>query len=59
VQCRDGVTHQVPTQVNPERQQTLAIRWLIEGARAKGGRPLAQRLAEELAAACQRGPRSI
>ena len=31
-----GATYQVPTPVNSRRQQTLAIRWLIEAVREKG-----------------------
>jgi len=46
-----GATYQVPMQVNQKRQQSLAIRWILEAARSKKGRPMAQRLAEELMAA--------
>jgi small subunit ribosomal protein S7 len=46
-----GATYQVPMQVNKTRQQSLAIRWLIQAARAKAGRPMYIRLAEELMAA--------
>lgn len=57
-QRRDGVIYQVPTELDAERQQTLAIRWLLAEARAKGGRPMSQRLANEMIAACRRGPHS-
>lgn len=43
-----GSVYQVPTEVNPKRQQTLAIRWLIGAARDRKGVPMAQRLAMEL-----------
>jgi len=46
-----GATYQVPMQVNQKRQQSLAIRWILEAARAKKGRPMAQRLADEFMAA--------
>src|SRR5216110_2520909 len=46
-----GATYQVPMQVNKKRQQSLSIRWLIGAARNKAGRPMFQRLAEELLAA--------
>lgn len=46
-----GATYQVPMQVNRTRQQSLAIRWVIGAARAKGGRPMHLRLADELMAA--------
>jgi len=49
-----GANYQVPMQVNPRRQQSLAIRWIIHAARAKTGRPMAQRLADELVAAYRR-----
>ena len=43
-----GATYQVPKEVNKRRQQSLAIRWLVDAARAKRGKPMAKRLAEEL-----------
>ncbi|MFQ5502077.1 MAG: 30S ribosomal protein S7 [Phycisphaerae bacterium] len=43
-----GSNYQVPMSVNPKRSQTLAIRWLIDAARAKKGRPMKDRLAGEL-----------
>ena len=46
-----GATYQVPMQVNQKRQQSLAIRWILLAARGTKGRPMAQRLAAELAAA--------
>jgi small subunit ribosomal protein S7 len=49
-----GATYQVPMQVNRVRQQSLSIRWIIGAARGKAGRPMAQRLAEELMAAYRR-----
>jgi len=43
-----GATLQVPHEVRRNRQQSLAIRWILEGARAKKGKPMARALAEEL-----------
>ena len=43
-----GANYQVPREVKRARQQSLAIRWLIDNARKKKGKPMAQRLAEEL-----------
>lgn len=43
-----GATYQVPMEVNKRRQQSLAIRWLVGAARAKRGKPMAKRLADEL-----------
>jgi small subunit ribosomal protein S7 len=42
-----GANYQVPREVRRNRQQSLAIRWLIDNARKKKGKPMAQRLAEE------------
>ena len=49
-----GATYQVPTPVNPKRQQSLAIRWIIQAARDKKGRPMYLRLSDELIAAYKR-----
>jgi small subunit ribosomal protein S7 len=49
-----GAAYQVPMQVNRIRQQSLAIRWLLMAVRDKKGRPMAQKLADELAAAFKR-----
>lgn len=43
-----GATYQVPVEVNPLRQQSLAIRWILEAARAQKGKPLYLKLASEL-----------
>jgi small subunit ribosomal protein S7 len=43
-----GSNYQVPMQVNRKRQQSLAFRWIITAARDKKGKPMAQRLAQEL-----------
>ena len=46
-----GANYQVPMQVNKRRQQSLAFRWLLNACRTEGGRPMGQRLANELMAA--------
>ncbi|MDH3582545.1 MAG: 30S ribosomal protein S7 [Hyphomicrobiales bacterium] len=43
-----GATYQVPIEVRPARRQTLAMRWVIESARKRGEKSMAQRLANEL-----------
>lgn len=43
-----GSVYQVPTEVNPKRQQTLAVRWILAAARERKGMPMAQKLAMEL-----------
>src|SRR5690349_14068859 len=49
-----GANYQVPMQVRPHRQQSLAIRWIIGACRGKKGRPTYLRLADELMAAYRR-----
>ncbi len=46
-----GSTYQVPMEVNHKRQQALAIRWILQAARARKGRPMSNRLADELVSA--------
>lgn len=46
-----GANYQVPMQVNRRRQQSLAFRWLINACREESGRPMSQRLANEIMAA--------
>lgn len=43
-----GANYQVPREVRPVRKFILAARWLIEAARSKKGRPMAEKLAEEI-----------
>lgn len=43
-----GANYQVPVPVNAKRQLALAIRWILEGARARKGKPMHIRLADEL-----------
>ena len=43
-----GATYQVPVEVQPRRARTLAVRWLVQFARARRERTMAQRLANEL-----------
>ena len=43
-----GANYQVPREVKKARQQSLAIRWIIDNSRKKKGKPMHLRLAEEL-----------
>ena len=43
-----GATYQVPVEVRPSRRNALAMRWLVEYARARGEKSMPQRLAGEL-----------
>jgi small subunit ribosomal protein S7 len=46
-----GATYQVPVEVRSERQQALAIRWIVQFARNRSEKTMAQKLASELLAA--------
>ncbi|MBR9856929.1 MAG: 30S ribosomal protein S7 [Oceanisphaera sp.] len=43
-----GSTYQVPVEVRPVRRNALAMRWLVDAARKRGEKSMAQRLAGEL-----------
>ena len=43
-----GANYQVPVEVNPFRRQSLAIRWLLQYSRERGGKTMTDRLADEL-----------
>jgi small subunit ribosomal protein S7 len=48
-----GATYQVPVEVRVSRQQALAMRWLVDYARARGEKSMPQRLAGEIVDAAQ------
>jgi len=48
-----GGTYQVPVEVQPERGLSLALTWLIQSAKARKGKAMAEKLADELAEAFQ------
>jgi small subunit ribosomal protein S7 len=43
-----GSTYQVPMEVDPQRGQSLAMRWILAAARTRGGRNMAEKLAAEI-----------
>jgi small subunit ribosomal protein S7 len=43
-----GSTYQIPVEVPPDRQASLAMRWLLAAARSRPGKSMAGRLADEL-----------
>src|SRR3954469_5476091 len=49
-----GAAYQVPMQVNKNRQQSLAIRWMLQAIREKKGRATREKLADEIVAAYNR-----
>ena len=48
-----GANYQVPFPVRGERRQALAFRWILGAARSRKGKPMATKLAEELASAAK------
>ena len=54
-----GATYQVPMEVSRKRGQSLAIRQIMATVRGRGGKPMAERIAEELAAAFRKEGASI
>ncbi len=43
-----GATYQIPTEVRPERREALALRWIVHFSRQKKGKPMKEKLAEEI-----------
>ncbi len=43
-----GANYQVPIEVRPERSEALALRWLVQYARLRGGHSMAENLANEI-----------
>lgn len=43
-----GATYQVPREVREDRRVTLAMRWILLGARSRKGKPMREKLAQEL-----------
>jgi small subunit ribosomal protein S7 len=54
-----GATYQVPSEVRPERGTALAMRWILTYTRQKTGKPMHERLADELIAASKKEGLSI
>jgi len=46
-----GATYQIPIEVKQERGTSLALRWIIQLAKTRKGKPMEQKLADELLAA--------
>jgi small subunit ribosomal protein S7 len=46
-----GATYQVPMEVKQEKRTSLAMRWILAAAKSKKGKPMREKLAEELLAA--------
>jgi small subunit ribosomal protein S7 len=54
-----GATYQVPVPVEKDRALTLAVRWIIDAARSKKGKGMAEKLAEEIMAAAENTGKAI
>ncbi|MBX4198894.1 30S ribosomal protein S7 [Candidatus Parcubacteria bacterium] len=46
-----GANYQIPREVRPERRQYLSMKWIVDAARGKKGKPMHEKLAEEIIAA--------
>lgn len=46
-----GANYQVPIEVRPERKSALSMKWIIEASRSKKGKPMAEKLADEIISA--------
>jgi small subunit ribosomal protein S7 len=54
-----GATYQVPMEVEKRRQTSLALRWILQASRARKGKPMAERLADELTDAYKKQGKAI
>ena len=43
-----GANYQVPREVRPERRTYLSMKWIIDAAKAKKGKPMREKLSEEI-----------
>ncbi len=43
-----GANYQIPREVRPERRQYLSMKWIVDAARGKKGKPMHEKLAEEI-----------
>ena len=54
-----GATYQVPMEIEKKRQITLALRWILAASRGRKGKPMAEKLADELSDAYNKQGKSI
>ena len=54
-----GATYQVPTEISPDRRNTLAMRWVLKAARSRQGENFSKILAEEILAAYENSGSAI
>jgi small subunit ribosomal protein S7 len=54
-----GATYQVPMEIEKKRQVVLALRWILAASRGRKGKPMAERLADELSDAYNKQGKAI
>ncbi len=54
-----GATYQVPVEIRPDRRQALAMRWILNASRTRGGRSMSEKLASELLDAANNAGQAI
>lgn len=54
-----GANYQIPREVRPERRSFLSMKWIIESARDTKGKPIAEKLAEEIILASKNEGRAV
>ncbi len=54
-----GANYQVPREVAPDRGESLAMRWIIQAAKSKKGKPVYKKLSEELVLASKKEGEAI
>jgi small subunit ribosomal protein S7 len=54
-----GANYQVPIEVKPERRIQLALRWMIDSARAGKAKAMTEKLAEEFISACNNAGNAV
>jgi small subunit ribosomal protein S7 len=54
-----GATYQVPVEILPARRSALAMRWVLQAARGRSGRSMAEKLSSELLEAANNGGTAI
>ncbi len=54
-----GANYQIPREVRPERRSFLSLKWIIEAARDAKGKPMADRLADEIILAAKNEGKAV
>jgi small subunit ribosomal protein S7 len=54
-----GANYQIPREVRPERRSFLSMKWIIDSARGEKGKPMAERLADEILLAAKNEGKAV